>query len=475
MARKRNDKLLLSLFKNYITFVIILALIFFFSYSYLGYKMSNSIKDNSTPVLDIIHGQHEDYKAFNVEDLKKLNGYVEVLDSDRNVIHRAGAYPSQVKNQYTEQELLDTIGMSDKKDKFYVLVDTFNEKETNEHRTILLRVPRDKVSLSINLFSVPYSVGKPLFKVYIKVVSIALIFFIISILIYSIWTAKKIKRPLEKIDEALGKVIEGDYEDKLVIDGEKEFVVVSNTINYLIDKLKLSREENKRLEESKTRMLIDLSHDIKTPITTIRGFSAALYEGLVDEEEQKERYYKTIYSKSERVGELVDDLFEFVKLDSVQYVLKLEKVDICEFVRQIIADYFDELNEKNFDLTINIPEEIIYTKIDIRLFKRVISNLVENAMKYNPCGTNLRVEIRDFGRFIVIEVADDGVGIPNNIRNTLFDPFVRGDASRKSDGGSGLGLSIAKKIVENHGGEISIVRRRGEEKTIFSIKMYKGI
>lgn len=470
--RKKSDKLLISLFKNYITFVIILALIFFLSYTYLGYKMSKSMDNENAPVVDLINGKYEDYSELNEDVLIKLNGFIEVLDSKRNVIDRIGEVSNEenLRDSYSEYELLQTISMSDKNEKYFVLVDTVEEKD--DFKTILLRVPKNKVSLAINIFSVPYSLGKPLIKLYIKVISIALILFIISIVAYSIWTAQKLKKPLTKIDDALGRVIDGDYEEKLVLDGEKEFIVISDTINYLIDKLKASREENKRLEESKTRMLIDLSHDIKTPLTTIRGFSAALYENIIEDDE-KERYYKTIYNKSEKVGELVDDLFEFVKLESVQYKLNLEAIDICEFLRQLIVEYFDEISEKEFDLVVNIPEVVINIKVDKRLFKRVISNLIENSIKYNPKGTRLKIELRDLGKFVVIEVSDNGIGIPDEIKETLFDPFVRGDFSRKSDGGSGLGLSIAKKIIENHNGEISVLERNGDEKTIFSIKLYK--
>ena len=471
---RRNGKLLVSLFKNYITFVITLTLIFCLSYMYLGHKMSKTVEEQQAPVLDLLHGKLKDYKDLNEDVLIKLDGYVEVLNKNRQVVHRGGAIPKKgIKDYYSEYELLQTIAMNDNNDYYHVLLDTIDGDNGDDFKTILLRVPKDKVYLAINLFSVPYSLGKPLFKLYIKVIGIALVFFLISVVSYSIWTAKKLKKPLSKIDDALGKVIEGDYEEKLVLDGEKEFIVISDTINYLIDKLKSSQEENKRLQESKTRMLIDLSHDIKTPITTIRGFSAALYENLIEEEEQKKRYYKTIYSKSEIVGELVDDLFEFVKLESVQYTLKLETVDICEFLRQLIAEYFDEINEREFDLVVNIPDSIIYLNIDKRLFRRAINNLIENAMKYNPKGTRLTIEVRDLLRIIIIEISDNGIGIPDEIKEILFDPFVRGDLSRKSDGGSGLGLSITKKIIESHNGEISIVKRKGGDNTIFSIKMYK--
>ena len=275
-------------------------------------------------------------------------------------------------------------------------------------------------------------------------VSIAFIISLVSILAYSIWTARKINKPLKMIDEALGKVLEGDYEEKLVIEGEREFVRISNTINFLIDKLKNSREENSRLEQSKTRMLIDLSHDIKTPITTIRGFSAALYEGLVEDEEKKQKYYKTIHNKAERVGELVDDLFEFVKMDSTQYILKIETVDICEFLRQIVVAYFDEIEDKKFNLIVKIPEEVVELKIDSRLFRRAVANLIENSLKYNPENTTLRIELKNYKRYIMIYVADNGVGIPISIRSKVFEAFIRGDTSRSSDGGSGLRTSYCK-------------------------------
>ncbi|MBD7911660.1 sensor histidine kinase [Clostridium cibarium] len=473
MGRKKNEQLMVALFKYYITFVIILACIFVGSYFVLGVKLSNYIEEGkNVPIYSLMNDDYYDYKNIDTSALKSIGGYLEVLDSNKNVIYTDGK-ANNVKKSYTDKEFEDTISMGNKESEFNVICKTINKSE-EEHYIALIMIPRDKLTLTLHLNSMPYRVGKPLYKVYFKVIGAATTLFLISILIYSIWTAKKIKRPLMKIDEALGKVIEGEYEEKLVIKGQKEFIVISDTINFLIDKLKNSKEENARLEQSKTRMLIDLSHDIKTPITTIRGFSAALYEGLIEDEEKKERYYKTIYNKAEHVGELVDDLFEYVKMDSTQYVLKLESVDICEFTRQVLVNFYDELEEKNFDLIVRIPDEAINFSIDARLFRRVISNLIENAIKYNPEGTKLRIEIKNFKRYLLLEVADSGVGISDTIRDKVFDVFVRGDESRSSDGGSGLGLAIAKKIVENHGGEIDLYTDRKDESTVFSIKMFRN-
>ena len=164
-------------------------------------------------------------------------------------------------------------------------------------------------------------------------------------------------------------------------------------------------------------------------------------------------------------------MFEFAKFENNNYKITFEEIDLAEYLRQIIVSFVDELEEKEFNLDINILEEQVMFKTDIKLFKRLINNLVENAIKYNNKGTTLRIELRDIGKYIVIEVADNGVGIDEKVRDNIFDAFVRGDESRKSDGGSGLGLSIAKKIVQNLKGEISLLPSSNKEKTIFYIKL----
>lgn len=474
--KKRNPKLLVSLFKYYITFVLVLTGIFVGTYLYLGIKISKSLEEaDSMPIINIINGEFSDYKDIDSNDLESIGAYIEVLNRNKEVIYRNGEVPEGLKDRYTEEEFQDLIsGTVDKKYDFNVICKSI-EEINGDRSLVLIMIPKDRLSFTFKLAGVPYRVGKPLYKLYVVVIGMGIILSIISIVVYSIWTSKRIKKPLAEIDHALGTVIDGDYDKKLTITGQKEFVVISDTINFLIEKLKRSREENAKLEESKTKMLMDLSHDIKTPITTIRGFSAALSQGLIEGEDKKQKYYKTIYNKSEHVGELVDDLFEFVKLQNTQNILKIEEVDICEFIRQIVVNYVDEIEEKNFELEINIPEEVIKLKIDCRLFKRAISNLIQNAIKYNPEGTKIRIEVREFKSYVVIEVADTGIGIPESIRHNLFDAFVRGDKSRSSDGGSGLGLAIASKVIDNHGGTIEVFKGRGEEKTVFYIKMYKQI
>lgn len=467
---RKQNKLLVSLSKYYVTFVLVLLSIFIISYFFLGYTLSNSFKRKEIPIYDMIHGNFKDVEDFKYEDIIDIGGYVEILDKDRNVIKCYGK-DLEYRYTYTEEELLSAVSTNNKNDKYSAVINESNYKGNKVN--ILIWLPKNKVSYEFQLLKIPYKVSKHFYKAYIKVIGISVIIGIINIAIYSMWTARKIKKPLKKIDDALVKIIDGDYDEKLDLNDEFEFVVISDTINFLIDKLKRSEEENKKLSESKTKMLMDLSHDIKTPMTTIRGFSAALYSGLVKEETQKERYYKTIYKKSERVGELVDDLFDFVKLDNKNYIMNKETVDVAEVFREIIVEYIDELDERGLEFEINIPDTRVDLDIDIRMFKRAINNIIDNAIKYNSRGTKIRFELRDIGRFIIIEIADNGVGIDESIRDNIFDAFVRGDESRSSTGGTGLGLSISQKIVQGHGGEIQLLSPTKHEKTIFYLKFYR--
>lgn len=474
MSKKKNEKLLVSLSKYYIALILNIVLIFIVSYFIWVLLLSNTIDNNDISSLNVITSSKLSFEDLNTDEINEIGAYIEILDSDGNIIDTVGRNIDIIRrNKYTKEELLKGVVSSKEGGKYLTLVN--NIKYNDNDCYAVVNMPKDSINIGINFMNIPISISKPILLIYLIIVIVVLLLAVACVIIYSFYTTRKIKKPLDDINRALSKITDGNYDEKVNENNVYEFKVISDTINYLTEKLKNSNEENKRLEESKNKMLLDLSHDIRTPITSIKGFSQALYEGMIDDESKKMRYYKTIYTKSERVAELVDDLFEFVRMDKIQYTIKLENVDICEYIRQIVLSYYDEIQNKGFELVINIPDEPIMLKVDIKLFKRVIVNLIENSLKYNTEGTKLRIEVRDASKFVVIEIADNGIGIEESIRDKIFDVFVRADKSRKSTGGSGLGLSIAKRIVESHGGEISLLNARGEENTIFYIRMYKDI
>jgi signal transduction histidine kinase len=147
----------------------------------------------------------------------------------------------------------------------------------------------------------------------------------------------------------------------------------------------------------------------------------------------------------------------------------LKKADVCEIVRRICVEFYEDITETGKDFDIDIPEESFYSEVDVQLFGRVINNLLANANKYNSTGKNICVSVKKDADQIVVEVADDGEAIAEEFVPRLFEAFSRGDSTRKTDGGTGLGLAIAHKIIEKHKGTLNYVR--AEEKNIFIIRI----
>ncbi len=235
-------------------------------------------------------------------------------------------------------------------------------------------------------------------------------------------------------------------------------------------------EENKEAlrkeyEEKRNLMLSDIAHDLRTPITTIAGYAKALNDGMVTEEEKKREYLEAIENKSERMSDLINLLFEYVKLDSTGFTLNKETVDLAELLRENAALLYSDVEEHEMELDISIPEESGMVKVDSLQISRVVTNLITNAIRHNESGTTISLKMVKEDENIIVIVADNGTAITKDIADHIFEPFIVGDRSRKTKGGSGLGLSIAKKIVDMHGGSLELRQDYPEYKKAFIIKL----
>lgn len=290
-------------------------------------------------------------------------------------------------------------------------------------------------------------------------------------------------------------------------------ILLTLILPYVIAAVAFSRmveTQRKRLEEQERRqreeydrrrnlLLSDVAHDLKTPMTTVAGYAKVLLEeeelqknipGSEKEEPQKNvpesaqeeslysspgaihntidrrrEYLETIYSKSMQMSGLLNLLFEYVKLDSEGFQLKKTEEDLWELLRECVANLYMDFEEKGMEIFPEIPEEEVRVQIDRVQFQRVVTNLLNNAIRHNPQGTKVWVEAEAEEEHITIRVCDTGTPIPEETAKYIFDPFVLGDESRNSKNGSGLGLSIAKKVIEMHGGSLTLEQEEGEEYT----------
>lgn len=224
-------------------------------------------------------------------------------------------------------------------------------------------------------------------------------------------------------------------------------------------------EKEKVYEKQRNLMLSDIAHDLKTPMTSIVGYAKILSEesGLTSEE--RASYAKKVYQKSLAMNELLILLFEYVKLNSAGYTLNQKRTDIVELMRSCVAEQYSLIEERDMVLDLMLPEEEIYMNLDGLQISRAINNLILNGIHHNKPGAMLQIKLVQRISDIEIWIADSGEKIAPALEQEIFQPFVQADPSRHKPTGSGLGLSITKKIVEMHGGSLTLLQENLEEYT----------
>lgn len=293
--------------------------------------------------------------------------------------------------------------------------------------------------------------------------------YILLVLFFVLVMNHKIKAPIRLLNRALLNFAEGEREGEIEYSGPVEFVKICNSFNIMSHRLSHSEQENRKLSEEKNKMLADISHDLKTPVTVIQGYSKALSDGLILEQSKKQ-YYDIIYRKSKLMGSLINKFYEYSKLEHPDFKYQFVKTDLCEFAREYLAEKFEELQVNGYELTVTIPDIPIYVMADHMHFRRVLENLITNSVTHTQSGTELYFEIRVKQGMAVLSYADDGCGISADIAAHIFDPFVVDDPARNKNG-SGLGLSIARKIVLAHQGTIRIIIPPIKHNTEFEIML----
>lgn len=282
-------------------------------------------------------------------------------------------------------------------------------------------------------------------------------FYALAVILFALKLNHKVKKPLASLGQAItgyreGELPAGDYR------GPNEFVEIGDDFARLTKKLNESEERRLKADRDKQKMLADISHDLKTPITVIQGYSKAICDGVVPAE-SREQYLQTIYSKATALTELINTFYEYSKLDHPDFRPALEKRDVCEYAREYLAYKYNEIAVAGFELEADIPDEPLYCDIDVLQYRRVFENIIANSVRHNPKGTILYFSMREEGNSIRISIGDNGRGIPKDIRDSIFEPFVVGDESRNSKEGTGLGMAIARKIVESHKGFLELSKR----------------
>lgn len=285
----------------------------------------------------------------------------------------------------------------------------------------------------------------------------ATIILVFTALSVGLWIYRSIAVPLVKLKKATKNIKEGNLDFVLEVEGNDEFSQLCQDFEEMRKRLKESTEEKILMDKENKELISNISHDLKTPITAVKGYVEGIMDGVADTPEKMDRYIRTIYNKANDMDRLINELTFYSKIDTNRIPYTFNKINVREYFDDCVEEVGLDLESKNIELSyFNSVENDVLVIADAEQLKRVINNIVGNSIKYmdKPKG-HISIRVKDVGDFIQVEIEDNGRGIAAKDLPAIFDRFFRADASRNSSkGGSGIGLSIVRKIIEDHGGKI---------------------
>ena len=292
-----------------------------------------------------------------------------------------------------------------------------------------------------------------------------IIILILTSTLITIWVNRDIYKPIKQLSIAMKKIAEGDFDYRLEPMKDGEIGVLYNNYEQMRLQLKENAEEKAQNEKKSKELVSNISHDLKTPITSIKGYVEGIMDGVADTPEKMDKYIKTIYNKANDMDRLINELTTYSGIDSNKIPYHFHVINIADYFQDCVEEVGLDLDSKNITLNYtNLAPSDTAIVADPEQLKKVINNIISNSVKYmGHDNGEIDIRILDEGESIRIEIEDDGKGIPAKDIGNIFERFYRTDASRNSmQGGSGIGLSIVKKIIEDHGGYVWATSKEGE-------------
>jgi len=389
--------------------------------------------------------KYYDTDLYNIEEISQLliNNYtdqeiaeIQILDLDGNVLKSSNEFLIDEKSSYPEgvedgivDEKYMMPGTGEKVISVYVPL-------KNSAGTVIgiLKYTSSLtlIDASINrLFT--YSLGL-----------LALLILILSVL--SFFFTRTLINPIESIISATEKLAKGDYNTRVAEDFKDEMQTLAISVNQMAEKIQES-------EKSKNEFISSITHEIRTPLTSIKGWSETIITGDMNDKEEIEVGLGIIIRETERLSFMVEELLEFSKLEAGNLKIFKEKVEIVMMCEDIISLYKGKFNKKNIEGKIVCDQGSVYLKVDSNRIRQVIINILENAYKFSDYDSEIIINICELKDQVIIKIVDFGIGISDKNLKKVLDKFFKSDSKHA---GSGLGLSISNEIVKLHGGYIDI-------------------
>ena len=275
---------------------------------------------------------------------------------------------------------------------------------------------------------------------------------------------------IRTIDDAAQAIAKGDLDVRIPVTGQDEMAGLARTFNQMAAQLQETERKQQELDALRRDLVAWAGHDLQTPLASVRAIIEALADGVVDDHESVQRYLRTAQKNIQSLSTLIDDLFQMSQLDAGGLPLDCADNSLSDLISDTLESFSELANQQGVHLEGSVSEGVDPVYIDAQRIGRVLNNLVSNALYHTPEGGSVEVMASQLPEAVMVEVIDGGPGIPPEDLMHVFDRFYRGEKSRsRITGGAGLGLAIAKGIVEAHGGHIGVESEPGKTRFFFTL------
>ena len=274
--------------------------------------------------------------------------------------------------------------------------------------------------------------------------------------------AAYIMKPLEALSDGAQRIQKNDLSTDILYVGDAEFEQVCTAFNSMQGHLLEEQEKNHKYEKARTDMIAGISHDLRTPLTAIRGTIKALLDGIASTPEKQEKFLTAAYRRTGEMDSLLNQLFYVSKLETGNMPIEIKKINITEFIEKYVCGKQEILNPEEVEIQAVIQKRKFYVMADPEQFQRILDNLIQNSIKYSEASPlHMMITLKKNEQNVLVTVNDNGVGVPEEKLPHIFEEFYRGDESRNRKEGNGLGLYIVKYLIKAMGGTVRAENRDG--------------
>lgn len=314
----------------------------------------------------------------------------------------------------------------------------------------------------------PYNTINQAYFLIILSIILGIAVLIILMLLFTLYISNTIIKPLKNLNIAAENIATGNLDYELKHKREDEIARFTKTFNMMRVKLKESLEKQQFYEQSRKELIASISHDLRTPISSIKGYVEGLQDGLATDEKTFERYLTVIKNKTNQLDRLINDLFNYSQIEMDKLEVNLIEVNSKKFLKEIYNNIETEMGMSKIQLEIKLPIPSVPIKVDKSRIEQVFDNLIGNAKRFVGEGGLIVIETFIQKNDLVVSIKDNGLGIKEEDITQIFESFFRGEKSRSREyGGIGLGLAICKTIIDLHGGKIWVDSNKGVGSTFY--------